>query len=89
MRLSDARTRGPWREKWVQFVRANDIVATLEDAISNADKAEWPTLYGAYSMALLERAKIFNEIKRALTVGPDEPKKLQGPCRGGNGDAPA
>ena len=90
MRLSDARTRGPWRKKWVQFIRANDIIKTLEKAIWDTQPDGWEKLHGALALALEERAKIVREIERALTVGPDDPpKKSQVPCHGGNGDAPS
>jgi len=76
MRLSDARTRGPWREKWVQFIRTRDIILTLVRSMDGTVPGQRDAIDGALDMAVEEEEKIFQEIRRALTAGADESTDL-------------
>lgn len=73
MRLSDARTRGPWRKKWVEFIRAQDLISTLIKSMNNSmDQGQREAFQGAVDLAVAEERKILWEIRRALNAGADE-----------------
>ncbi len=73
MRHSDALTRGPWRKKWVQYIRALDIEFCLEHSVEEncgkVTEAQLDDLNGALQLAKDATAKILEEVRRALIVG--------------------
>jgi len=72
MMLSEALTRGPYREKWVQFIRSQDLINSMVAAIPDAGGKDFEDLSGALELAENEQVKIIEEIRRAL-------KKSKGP----------
>lgn len=72
MRISDARTRGPWRKKWVDYIRSLDLEEVLRDGEENSTLEDQYKFFQAGLLQRDESLKILREIRRALTVGDDE-----------------
>jgi len=70
MRHSDALTRGPWRKRWLNYIRNLDILDVMEKSLDNCpDAASIQIIEQAMALQAGIIMELRKEIRDALTVG--------------------
>jgi len=78
MILSDAKTRGPWRKRWLNYIRNQDILETMEDRLGTCSDPHYDILSQAINVQLRIMRDLREEIRKALSVG-DAHQKVVSP----------